>query len=47
MSTETELLVEAAYSRLAACADHDSRIRTTAGFPLDAIILLLRDLIIT
>jgi isocitrate dehydrogenase kinase/phosphatase len=30
MSIETELLVEAAYSRLAACADHDSRIRTTA-----------------
>jgi isocitrate dehydrogenase kinase/phosphatase len=38
MSTETELLVEAAYSRLAACADHDSRIRTTA-----ALILAIYD----
>jgi isocitrate dehydrogenase kinase/phosphatase len=38
MSTETELLVEAAYSRLAACADHDSRIRTTA-----ALILTIYD----
>jgi isocitrate dehydrogenase kinase/phosphatase len=38
MSTETELLVEAAYSRLAACADHDGRIRTTA-----ALILAIYD----
>jgi isocitrate dehydrogenase kinase/phosphatase len=38
MSTETELLVEAAYSRLAACADHDRRIRTTA-----ALILAIYD----
>jgi isocitrate dehydrogenase kinase/phosphatase len=38
MSTETELLVEAAYSCLAACADHDSRIRTTA-----ALILTIYD----
>ena len=38
MSTETELLVEAAYSRLAACADRDSRIRTTA-----ALILAIYD----
>jgi isocitrate dehydrogenase kinase/phosphatase len=38
MSTETERLVEAAYSRLAACADHDNRIRTTA-----ALILAIYD----
>ncbi len=38
MSTETERLVEAAYSRLAACADRDSRIRTTA-----ALILAIYD----
>jgi isocitrate dehydrogenase kinase/phosphatase len=38
MSIETELLVEAAYSRLAACADHDSRIRATA-----ALILTIYD----
>src|SRR5258708_31693225 len=38
MPAETELLVEAAYSRLAACADHDSRIRTTA-----ALILVIYD----
>jgi len=30
MPAETELPVDAAYSSLAACADHDSRIRTTA-----------------
>jgi isocitrate dehydrogenase kinase/phosphatase len=30
MPAETELLVEAAYSRLAACADHDSRTRAAA-----------------
>src|ERR1700676_4305541 len=34
MSTDTETLVEAAYSRLAACADRDSRIRTTASLIL-------------
>src|SRR5713101_3002297 len=38
MSTETERLVEAAYSCLAACADRDSRIRTTA-----ALILAIYD----
>jgi isocitrate dehydrogenase kinase/phosphatase len=38
VSTETERLVEAAYSRLAACADRDSRIRTTA-----ALILAIYD----
>src|SRR5579859_5315362 len=38
MSTETERLVEAAYSRLAACADQDSRIRATA-----ALILTIYD----
>jgi isocitrate dehydrogenase kinase/phosphatase len=38
MSTDTEVLVEAAYSRLAACADRDSRIRTTA-----ALILAIYD----
>ena len=34
MSTETELLVEKAYARLAACADHDSRIGATAALIL-------------
>jgi isocitrate dehydrogenase kinase/phosphatase len=34
MPAETELLVEAAYSRLATCADRDSRIRTTAALLL-------------
>jgi isocitrate dehydrogenase kinase/phosphatase len=34
VSTETELLVEMAYSRLAACADHDSRIGATAALIL-------------
>ena len=34
VSTETELLVERAYSRLAACADHDSRIGATAALIL-------------
>jgi len=38
MSVETERLVEAAYSRLAACADHDSRIRAAA-----ALILTIYD----
>jgi isocitrate dehydrogenase kinase/phosphatase len=32
--TETELLVEEAYSRLAACTDRDSRIRSTAALLL-------------
>jgi isocitrate dehydrogenase kinase/phosphatase len=34
VSTETELLVEKAYCRLAACADHDSRIGATAALIL-------------
>jgi isocitrate dehydrogenase kinase/phosphatase len=34
VSTETELLVEKAYARLAACADHDSRIGATAALIL-------------
>jgi isocitrate dehydrogenase kinase/phosphatase len=34
VSTETELLVERAYSRLAACADHDCRIGATAALIL-------------
>jgi isocitrate dehydrogenase kinase/phosphatase len=34
VSTETELLVEKAYRRLAACADHDSRIGATAALIL-------------
>jgi isocitrate dehydrogenase kinase/phosphatase len=34
MSTDTEALVEATYSRLATCADRDSRIRTTASLIL-------------
>ena len=34
MSTETELLVAKAYGRLAACADHDSRIGATAALIL-------------
>jgi isocitrate dehydrogenase kinase/phosphatase len=38
MSTGTERLVEEAYARLAACADHDSRIGTTA-----ALILMIYD----
>jgi len=38
MPAETELLVEAAYSRLAACADHDSRTRAAA-----ALILAIYD----
>jgi isocitrate dehydrogenase kinase/phosphatase len=38
VSIESELLVERAYSRLAACADHDSRIGATA-----ALILTIYD----
>jgi isocitrate dehydrogenase kinase/phosphatase len=38
MRADTELLLEAAYSRLTACADHDSRIRATA-----AVILAIYD----
>src|SRR5712675_1567811 len=38
MPAETEPLVEAAYSRLAACADHDSRTRAAA-----ALILAIYD----
>jgi isocitrate dehydrogenase kinase/phosphatase len=38
MPAETEFLVEAAYSRLAACADHDSRTRAAA-----ALILAIYD----
>jgi len=38
MPAETELLVESAYSRLAACADHDSRTRAAA-----ALILAIYD----
>jgi isocitrate dehydrogenase kinase/phosphatase len=34
VSTETELLVEKAYCRLAACTDHDSRIGATAALIL-------------
>lgn len=34
MSTETELLVEKAYGRLAACADHDTRVGATAALIL-------------
>jgi isocitrate dehydrogenase kinase/phosphatase len=34
MSAESELLVEKAYSQLAACADHDSRIGATAALIL-------------
>src|ERR1700688_4765098 len=34
VSTETELLVEKAYCRLAGCADHDSRIGATAALIL-------------
>jgi isocitrate dehydrogenase kinase/phosphatase len=34
VSAETELLVQTAYSRLAACGDHDSRIGTTAALIL-------------
>jgi isocitrate dehydrogenase kinase/phosphatase len=34
VSTETELLVEKAYGRLAACADHDTRIGATAALIL-------------
>ena len=44
MSTETELLVEAAYSRLATCSDRDSRIRTTASLILTTATISHRQL---